>query len=213
MLAGGIVEGRKTFANITKYIFNVISGNFGNMSTVALSSLFLAYIPLLPSQILLNNFLCDLPMVTVATDRVDDELLRRPRRWNIGGIARFMVAFGLLSAVFDLLLIGVMMRWATPIPLFRSAWFVESAWSELLVIFSLRTRHPLWRSRPSAWLVWTAAATGAVALALPYTGVGRRWFEFVPVSGRLVGLVGVVLALYVVSAELAKRAFFRRMDA
>ena len=213
VLAGGIVEGRKTFANITKYIFNVISGNFGNMSTVAVSSLFLAYIPLLPSQILLNNFLCDLPMVTVATDRVDDELLRRPRRWNIPAIARFMVAFGLLSAVFDLLLIGVMLRWGTAVPPFRSAWFVESAWSELLVIFSLRTRHPIWRSRPSAWLAWTAAATGAVALALPYTGVGHRWFEFVPVSGRLVGLIGLVLGLYLISAEVAKRTFFRRMDA
>jgi Mg2+-importing ATPase len=212
VLAGGIVEGRKTFANITKYILNTISANFGNMSTVAASSLFLSFIPLLPSQILLNNFLSDVPMVTIATDRVDAELLRRPRRWNIGAIARFMVVFGVLSALFDLLLIGVLLRWRVPVPVFRTAWFIESACSEILVTFAIRTRQALWRSRPSAWLVWTSVATAALSFALPFTAPGRRWFAFVPLSGRLVGLVALVLLLYVAAAEVGKRPFFRRME-
>jgi Mg2+-importing ATPase len=212
VLAGGIVEGRKTFANITKYILNTISANFGNMSTVAASSLFLSFIPLLPSQILLNNFVSDVPLVTIATDRVDPELLHRPRRWNIGAIARFMVVFGLMSAVFDLLLIVVLLRWRVPVAVFRTAWFIESACSEILVTFAIRTRQPLWRSRPSVWLVWTSAVTAALCFALPFTGPGRRWFEFVTLPGRQVGLVGLVLLLYVAAAELGKRPFFRRLD-
>jgi Mg2+-importing ATPase len=212
VLAGGIVEGRKTFANITKYILNTISANFGNMSTVAVSSLFLSFIPLLPSQILLNNFLSDLPLVTIATDRVDSELLQRPRRWHIGGIARFMVIFGVLSALFDLLLIVVLLRWRTTVPVFRTAWFVESACSEVLVTFAIRTRLAFWRSRPSGWLLWSSVATAVVAFGLPFVAFGRRYFEFVPLSGRALGLVGFVLAAYFLAAEAAKRPFFRRLD-
>jgi Mg2+-importing ATPase len=212
VLAGGIVEGRKTFANITKYILNTISANFGNMSTVAVSSLFLSFIPLLPSQILLNNFLSDVPLITVATDRVDAELLQRPRRWNIGAIARFMVIFGLLSALFDLLLIAVLLRWRTSVPVFRTAWFIESACSEILVTFAIRTRVRFWRSRPSGWLLWSSVATAAVAFGVTWAAAGRRYFEFVALPGAVAGLVVLVLATYFVAAELVKRPFFRRLD-
>lgn len=212
VLAGGIVEGRKTFANITKYILNTISANFGNMSTVAVSSLFLSFIPLLPSQILLNNFLSDVPLITVATDRVDAELLQRPRRWNIGAIARFMVIFGLLSALFDLLLIAVLLRWRTSVPVFRTAWFIESACSEILVTFAIRTRVRFWRSRPSGWLLWSSVATAVVAFGVTWAAAGRRYFEFVALPGAVAGLVVLVLATYFVAAELVKRPFFRRLD-
>lgn len=212
VLAGGIVEGRKTFANITKYILNTISANFGNMSTVAVSSLFLSFIPLLPSQILLNNFLSDVPLITVATDRVDAELLQRPRRWNIGAIARFMVIFGLLSALFDLLLIAVLLRWRTSVPVFRTAWFIESACSEILVTFAIRTRVRFWRSRPSGWLLWSSVATAVVAFGVTWAAAGRRYFEFVALPGAVAGLVVLVLAAYFVTAELVKRPFFRRLD-
>jgi Mg2+-importing ATPase len=212
VLAGGIVEGRKTFANITKYILNTISANFGNMSTVAISSLFLSFIPLLPSQILLNNFLSDMPLVTVATDRVDHELLQRPRRWNIGAIARFMVIFGVLSALFDLLLIAVLLRWRVSIAVFRTAWFVESACSEILVTFAIRTHQALWRSRPSGWLFWSSMVTAIAAFGLPFVSWGERYFQFVALPGRIVGLIVVVLATYVLASEAAKRPFFRRLD-
>jgi Mg2+-importing ATPase len=211
VLAGGIVEGRKTFANITKYILNTISANFGNMSTVALSSLFLSFIPLLPSQILLNNFLSDVPLLTVATDRVDPELLQRPRRWDIPAIAWFMVVFGLLSAVFDLLLIAVLLRWQTSVAVFRTAWFIESACSEIIVTFAIRTRLRFWRSRPSSWLLWSSVAMVVVAFALTWLSLGRRYFEFVALPWRVVGLVMIVLATYFAAAEAGKRPVFRRL--
>src|SRR5581483_4359893 len=111
--------------NITKYIFNTISANFGNMMTVAFSSLALAFIPLLPSQILLTNLLCDLPLLAISTDRVDSDLLRQRRRWDLWAVARFMVVFGLLSALFDLaLILGLLRIFHTPVPLFRTAWFL-----------------------------------------------------------------------------------------
>jgi Mg2+-importing ATPase len=182
------------------------------MSTVAMSSLFLSFIPLLPSQILLNNFLSDVPLVTVATDRVDPELLQRPRRWNIAAIARFMVIFGVLSALFDLLLIAVLLRWQTSVAVFRTAWFVESACSEVLVTFAIRTRLRFWRSRPSGWLLWSSVATAVVAFGLPCTSFGRRYFEFVGLPGEIVGLVILVLAAYFVAAEAAKHPFFRRLE-
>jgi len=212
VLAGGIMEGRKTFANITKYILNTISANFGNMSTVAVSSLFLSFIPLLPSQILLNNFLSDVPLLTVATDRVDPELLQRPRRWNIPAIARFMVVFGLLSAVFDLLLIGGLLHRHAAIGVFRTAWFVESACSEILVTFAIRTRLRFWRSRPSGWLLWSSIATGLVAFGLPLTQLGQKYFEFVALPASVTVGVVFVLVAYFATAEAAKRRSFRRLE-
>lgn len=213
VLAGGIVEGRKTFANITKYILNTVSANFGNMSTVALSSIFLAFIPLLPSQILLNNFLSDLPLVTVATDRVDASLLERPRHWNIAGIAQFMVAFGLLSAVFDLALIGGLVSlWHTGPALFRTAWFIESAASEILVTFAIRTRMTFWKSRPSGALLWSSVAAAAVIFALPLTRFGQEYFLFVPVPAAITGFIAVILLAYFVSAEASKRLFLARLQ-
>ena len=212
-LADGIVAGRRTFGNIVKYILNTISANFGNMSTVALSSLFLRFIPLLPSQILLNNLLSDGPLLTISTDNVDSDLLRRPRRWHLDLISRFMVRFGLLSAVFDLLLIGSLV-WIVHAgtALFRTAWFVESALSEILVTFAIRTHQPLFRSRPGRWLVITSAVAVVVTLLLPFTAAGRKYFDFVVPSGPVMALVAGVVLLYCLGAEAGKRAFFRRFE-
>jgi Mg2+-importing ATPase len=211
VLAGGIVEGRRTFANITKYILNTVSANFGNMITVAAASLFLPFLPLLPSQILLCNFLSDLPLVMIATDRVDSGMLRRPRRWHVTPIARFMVAFGALSAVFDLLLIGAITRWWAGSPdLLRSAWFVESVCSEILVTFAVRTELPWYRSRAGGWLLGASLAAGLLAFAAPFTPVGRHYFGFTPLPPPVVATVGVLLLAYFLAAELAKGPFFRR---
>jgi Mg2+-importing ATPase len=209
VLARGIVEGRKTFANITKYIFNTVSANFGNMLTVAVSSLFLRFIPLLPSQILLNNFLSDAPLLAIATDRVDAELLRRPRRWDISLISRFMVWFGLLSVVFDLLLLGVLQVMGASAELFRTAWFVESACSEMVVTFAIRSRAPFYRSLPSLWLVAISFFGIATAFALPRTVPGQRLFELVPLPAEVLGLVGGILFVYFLAAEALKVLFFR----
>jgi Mg2+-importing ATPase len=214
VLAGGIVEGRRTFANITKYILNTISANFGNMATVAATSLFLPFLPLLPSQILLCNFLSDLPLVMIATDRVDAELLQRPRRWHIRPIARFMVVFGSLSAVFDLLLIGgVTWLWPADPALLRSAWFVESVCSEVLVTFALRTGSRWYRSRPSDWLIWSSLGAAVLAFAAPYTSAGQRYFGFAPLPPGVAALVAGLLVAYFLAAELAKGPYFRRYGA
>lgn len=210
VLAQGIVEGRKTFSNITKYVLNTVSANFGNMVTVAASSLFLAFIPLLPSQILLTNLVSDLPLVTISTDNVDPDLLVRPRHWDLSLIARFMVGFGLLSVVFDLLLIGGLLYVARAgTDLFRTAWFVESACSEILVTFAIRTQHPFFRSCPGRWLLVASALTGVLAFALPFTAIGRAYFSFVALHGGVLAFVIAVLVVYFLAAELAKRRYYR----
>jgi Mg2+-importing ATPase len=214
VLAGGILEGRRTFANITKYILNTVSANFGNMSTVAASSLFLPFIPLLPSQILLNNFLSDLPLLSIATDRVDAALTRRPRHWDLREIGWFMVVFGLLSAVFDLVLIvPLLVLFRADMPLFRTAWFLESLASELLVTFAVRTRLPFWRSRPGTLLLAGSVAAVLLAFTLPFVPLAQRLFDFVPLPPRVLAYVAVVLASYLAAAELLKRWFFARRDA
>jgi Mg2+-importing ATPase len=210
VLAHGITEGRKTFSNITKYVLNTVSANFGNMVTVAVSSLFLAFIPLLPSQILLNNLVSDLPLVTISTDNVDAALLERPRRWDLALIARFMVGFGLLSVLFDLVLIGGLLYVIrVDAAVFRTAWFVESACSEILVTFAIRTRGPFFRSAPSRALLVASVVTAIAAFALPFTSLGRTYFAFTPLPGPLLMFVGGILAAYFLAAEVTKRRYYR----
>lgn len=211
ILAGGIVEGRTIFVNVTKYILNTMSANIGNMVTLALSSAFLRFLPLLPSQILLNNLLSDVPLIAIAADRVDGDLLQRPRRWNLGVLARFMTIFGLLSAVFDLLLIGALLTaWGGNIGLFRTAWFVESACSEMIVTFAIRTHLPWYRSAPGRWLLATSLGAGVLAFLLPYMSLGQVYFGFTPLPAGAVAMVGTILVAYFLSAEGVKRPFFRR---
>ena len=131
----------------------------------------------------------------------------------MGAIARFMVAFGLLSAVFDLILIAALLKgWRADTALFRTAWFVESACSEIVVTFAVRTHLPFHRSRPSAWLIGTSAGAALLAFAAPYTSIGQRYFEFVPLPTDIVWFVALVLLGYFVAAELAKRPFLRRYE-
>ena len=189
---------------------NTVSANFGNMMTVAVSSLFLAFIPLLPSQILLNNLVSDLPLVTISTDNVDADSLQQPRHWDLGLIARFMVGFGMLSVLFDLALIGGLLYVIrADSALFRTAWFVESACSEILVTFAIRTRSPFFRSAPSRALLVASLVTGVAAFVLPFTALGRDYFAFTPLPASLLLFVGGILAAYLVAAEIAKRRYYR----
>jgi Mg2+-importing ATPase len=213
VVADGIVTGRRTLANITKYVLNTVSANFGNMSTVALTSMFLRFIPLLPSQILLNNLLSDGPLLAIAGDNVDPMLLHRPRRWNIPVIARFMIGFGLLSAVFDLILIVALLHgYGATVPVFRTVWFVESACSEVLVTFAIRTHLPFYRSKPASLLLRSSAAAALVAFGLPLTRFGQQSFQFVPLPSSVAILVLGVLVAYFLAVELAKAPFFRLFE-
>lgn len=210
ILRQGIDEGRMTFANTLKYVLTTISANFGNMFSMAVASVFLPFLPLLASQILLNNFLADIPATTIASDRVDEEWVSQPRRWDTVFIRDYMVWFGLLSSVFDLLTFGALL-WlfqATPEE-FRTGWFLESLLTELVIALVVRTRRPFYRSRPGHWLLISTGLVIIVALLLPYLSWSSV-FGFVPLPAPLLlGVIGLTLA-YVLAVERAKKAFYSR---
>ncbi len=211
-IAVGITEGRRTFANITKYITNTVSANYGNMFTVAFSSLFLKFIPLLPSQILLNNFLTDFPLMAVSTDNVDSQTLHKPSRWNMQYIRKFMYVFGFLSSFFDLLLIlPLILILHSPDAEFRTAWFIFSALTELIIIFSLRTRAQFYKSSPSRWLIAMSAIVALLCMLIPFSPFGKSFFGFEAPRLPALGLMTGLLALYFIVVEIAKWAFYRRL--
>ncbi|HKU38265.1 MAG TPA: magnesium-translocating P-type ATPase [Polyangiales bacterium] len=206
----GIEEGRRTFANTLKYLLTTMSANLGNMLSMAVASLFLPFLPLLAGQVLLNNFVSDIPAVGLAEDSVDPELVARPRRWNIAFIARFMVEFGMLSSLFDMLTFGsLLFVFAAGPEVFRTAWFVESLVTELAVALVVRTRRALFRSRPGNLLLVSSLTLIVLAFALPYLP-GAGVFGFVPLPALLTAALLAITLLYVFAAELQKRWFYAR---
>jgi Mg2+-importing ATPase len=211
ILREGIDEGRVTFANTLKYILTTISANFGNMFSMAAASIFLPFLPLLASQILLNNFLSDIPATTIAGDRVDAEWVDKPRRWDTVFIRDYMVLFGLVSSVFDFLTFGTLLWLFQAAPEeFRTGWFLESLLTELVIALVVRTRRPFWRSRPGNLLLISTVIVIGVALVLPYLPF-RAIFGFVPLPAPLLlGMIGLTMA-YVVAVEVAKKVFYSRV--
>jgi Mg2+-importing ATPase len=204
----GVEEGRRTFANTLKYILITTSANLGNMVSMAASSLFLPFLPLLAGQILLNNFLSDIPAVGLAGDSVDPELVDRPRRWDIGFIGRFMVVFGLVSAFFDFVTFGAL-RFAyraTP-ETFRTGWFVESLLTELVIALVVRTRRPFFRSRPGSLLLGSTLCVMVATFALPFMPFAGL-LGFVPLSVSVLAAIAAIAGLYVIATELIKRRFY-----
>ncbi len=210
VLADGVSEGRRIFANTIKSVLMGTSSNFGNMFSAAGASIFLGFLPMLPSQILLNNLLYDVSQLAIPTDRVDPEQLRRPSHWDIAFIRKFMFFFGPLSSLFDFVLFGVMIWIFHSGPeQFRSGWFVESLATQTLVIFAIRTRRvPFFRSRPSLPLAAAAIGIAVVGAAIPATPFARELgFSPLPV-GFFAALVGMVVG-YLFLIEIGKRVFFR----
>ena len=212
VLIDGIREGRITFANTLKYVLIATSANFGNMFSMAGASLLLPFLPLLPKQILLTNMLTDLPAMTISSDGVDEEMLVRPRRWDIGFIRSFMLTFGVLSSIFDYLTFSVLLYlFHANTDQFRTAWFVESVLSASLILLVVRSRRPFFHSRPSRRLLLATLGVGIVTLALPYLSFAAL-FGLVPLPFEYLGAIAVIVALYVASGELAKHLFYRRFD-
>jgi Mg2+-importing ATPase len=176
---------------------------------MAAASLFLPFLPLTAGQILLNNFLSDIPAIGIADDSVDPELVNRPRRWDITFIGRFMLTFGLVSSLFDFLTFGVLLGIfrATPAT-FRTTWFVESLLTELVIAMVVRTRRPFFRSRPGTLLLWSTVGLIAFTFAIPYVPFASV-FGFVPLPGALLAAVAAITTLYVAATELAKRWFYQ----
>lgn len=208
VIVEGVRLGRETFANTLKYVRVTTSANFGNMLSMAVASLFLPFLPLLPRQILLLNFLSDIPAMTIASDAVDAELARRPGRWDIAGIRRFMIVFGLLSTVFDLATFGVLvLGFGADQTLFHSAWFIESTLTELVVLLSLRTARPIWRSRPGRGLLIASGAVAAITLLLAYLPPAAEALGLVPVPAAVILTLVALTAVYLVANETLKSKF------
>jgi Mg2+-importing ATPase len=211
VLHEGIIEGRKAFANVTKYLLMGTSSNFGNMFSMAAAVVFLPFLPMLPTQILLNNFLYDVAQITIPTDTVDDSFVRKPQRWNIDLIRDFMLFIGPISSLFDFLTFFILLRiFHASEALFHTGWFVESLATQTLVIFVIRTaRNPL-RSRPSVPLATTTVLIVCVGLVLPFTPLAEP-LGFVPLPlGYFVFLAAATL-MYLVVVEVVKRRLIRRL--
>jgi Mg2+-importing ATPase len=210
VLREGVEGGRRTFANTMKYIRITTSANFGNMISMALAAPLLPFLPLLAKQILLNNFLSDLPAMAISSDTVDPARLVHPQRMSIGDLQRFMVVFGLISSAFDLTTFAIMIYgFHAPEAVFQTAWFVLSLLTELVVILSLRTQGPAWRSRPSALVMWISLGVGVLALALPFSGPVAAIFGLTPLSEGLIGVLAALVIAYLAVTEAAKLRFFR----
>ena len=209
----GIDEGRRTFANTIKFILINTSATFGNMVSMALASLYLPFLPLLATQILLNNLLSDIPAMGIAADNVDPEWEQTPHRWDIRLIRRFMVTFGLASSVFDLITFATLLTLAGGHPaIFRTGWFLESLLTELWILLVIRTSRPFYLSRPGRFLGWSTAAVMAVTVMLPISPAAQL-FGFVPLPRQVFLAILAITALYVATSEATKRLFYRRIAA
>ena len=210
----GVLEGRRSFANIMKYIIMGTSSNFGNMFSMAAASLFLPFLPMLPSQILLNNFLYDVSQVSIPSDNVDSAVKQRPRRWQIGFIRQFMMIIGPISSIYDFLTFGVLL-WifhaSTNEALFHAGWFVESLATQTLVVFVIRTRANPLKSRPSRPLLLSVLAVVTVAIVLPYTVLGNL-LRFTPLPLPLLGAIAALTVTYLFLVQIVKSWFYRRHE-
>jgi len=187
------------------------SANFGNMFSMAGVSLFLPFLPLLPKQILLTNLMTDFPEMTIATDRVDAEMVDRPRRWDIKAIRKFMIIFGLVSSVFDYLTFGALVTilHATQ-DQFRTGWFLESVISASLIVLVIRSRKPFFKSRPSKYLSMATFFVVIVTMILPFTPLGEI-FGFTRLPMSFFVLIGIITMAYILTAEIAKTVFYKKV--
>ena len=208
VLLDGVLEGRRTFGNIMKYIMMGTSSNFGNMFSMAGAALFLPFLPMLPTQILLNNILYDLSEVPIPLDKVDPEELRNPRILDMNFIRNFMLVIGPISSAFDFLTFYVMLTvLKANETLFQTGWFVESLSTQVLVIFIIRTRGNPFKSRAHPILVATSLAIVAIGVTIPFTPLGT-YFGFVPPPVEFYAILAAMVVIYLVIVEVAKRVFY-----
>ena len=211
VLHTGIVEGRKAFGNVMKYLLMGTSSNFGNMFSMAAASVLVSFLPMLPTQILLNNFLYDFAQVAIPSDRVDDVYIRKPHHWDMRVLRQFMIRIGLVSSAFDMMTFAVLLLVfrATP-EQFRTGWFIESLATQTLVLLIIRTTGNPFRNRPSPLLAATVAATTLIGVALPFTPL-RPALGFVVPSPTFLAFVAVATVAYLAAVEIAKRRLVPRL--
>ena len=211
VLHGGIIDGRKAFGNVMKYLLMGTSSNFGNMFSMAGASLFLPFLPMLPTQILLNNFLYDLAQVTIPTDNVDQSFIRKPRKWDIGIIRKFMLYIGPISSIYDFLTFFIMLKvFQASEQLFHTGWFVESLATQTLVLFVIRTGGNPLRSRPSLPLTITTLLVVVVGIVLPFTPLNVV-LGFTPLPAKYFLFLFGMTVTYLMLVEVVKRRLMRRL--
>jgi len=209
VLLDGIVTGRTSFANTLKYVSITTSANLGNMISMALASIFLPFLPLLAKQILINNFLSDLPMLAVSTDRVDPEVLQRPGTWDFRRLMRSMLSFGAISSLFDMVTFGVLLWLFRESPAgFQTGWFIESLLTEIGIIFVMRTQLPALASRPGRLLLAISAGVAVFGVGLTLLPLGSAT-GFVPLPAEVIAGLVLVVGLYCMASELLKRRLWR----
>ena len=212
VLHAGVLEGRRTFVNTLKYIYINTGATFGDMFSVAIVSLVLPFLPMLPEQILMTNFLTDYPYMAVASDNVDEDQVHKPQRWQMKQIKNFMIVFGLHSAVFHFITFWVLYgMYRTSPGIFQSAWFLEEVFVELLILFIVRTHHSIFRSRPGRWLFILNLTAFVITLILLFTPAGHI-IKLQPLPGQLIAIISGILLAYTITAEMLKLVFFKNSD-
>jgi Mg2+-importing ATPase len=211
-LHSGILEGRRAFGNVLKYLLMGTSSNFGNMFSMAAASLALPFLPMLPMQILLNNLLYDLAQTPIPADRVDHHFLRRPQRWDVHFLRRFMLRVGPISSIFDLLTFWVLLQvFHAGEEAFHTGWFIESLATQTLVLLVIRTAGRPWLDRPAPVLAWPVVGVVLLGAILPWLPVAGL-LGFVPMPFSFYAYVAVVVAVYLLLVEWAKRRVYRQLE-
>jgi len=206
-LEDGVIEGRRVFGNIVKYIKMGSSSNFGNMISPTIASIFLKFLPMLPIQILLNNFLYDLSQISIPTDNIDPDYIKKPKPWDIQFIKRFMFIFGPISSVFDLITFGVLILMKAPEDVFHTVWFLESLTTQTLVIHIIRTQKiPFIQSKPSRPLLVTSLLIVGAGYAIVYSSVGKH-MGFTGLPGYYIGIIAGIVICYLFTVQFAKKIF------
>lgn len=209
-LRDGVVEGRRTFSNTLKYIMMDTSSNFGNMFSMSFASLFVPFLPMAPVQILLNNFLYDFSQIALPTDNVDEDAVKKPRRWNIKFIRHFMLIFGPVSSLFDILTFTLLLVFfRANQSSFQTGWFIESLATQVLVVHIIRSRYGILKSRASGWLILTTVGVALAGFLIPYTPLGE-YFGFTPLPPAFIVAICVLVVIYLILVNFVKRWFFAK---
>jgi Mg2+-importing ATPase len=204
----GIRSGRAVFANTIKYLKATLASNFGNFYAIAISSLFITFLPMLPLQILLLNLLSDFPMISIATDNVDAAELSRPRKYDIKEIVLIATLLGVVSTVFDFMFFAVFVN--SGAETLQTNWFMGSVLTELVFLFSIRSKLPFYKaSRPSWYVLAGTGIAGALAIILPFTSFGQTAFHFTPPTAVQLGIIFGLVGAFFVCAELVKNFYYR----
>jgi len=203
----GVLAGRKVFVNTMKFIFTTMSSSFGNVVTITFASLFLKFLPMLPIQVLLEDSLTDIQHLAISTDNVDEEMLDKPRNWDMGIFVKFSIYWGLIGTVFDFFHIFIITAVTSSPELFRTMWLIESILTELLATISIRTSRIFWKSIPSVIMTIFSVVPFILILLIVYSSLGSYFGMVVP-APYLVGIVIIISGIYFIAMEFLKRSYF-----